>query len=402
MNDLNATPDPAHAMHPRASTPQLVHESETQRQHVRVRAPGVLELDAPQGRVRARLHDLSAGGLGFTAPELALRAGQRCRAHLHLALESVTLALPLNFEVRHFDAASGRGGARFEALDAATVASLRRIVGALLAGEMVGVGEVLHAVSRQNLTPPRAAPAPRAPASRARALARTGAMLVVGALALGYIGQRVYDAAFAANATAARVSGPRFQVEMPRDGVFHSLVPADGVVKKGSPVGSFQTSLSELIQSSALQARLSPAEIAALIGEDVKGTLTSPCDCRVLAQYAVDGQYLAKGRRVVDLAPLEFEPYVVARFDQDKAANLQPGTPVRVRIHGEALSRRAQVAQLRHDDDPDALGDSVVVVLKPEQPLPMALLSRPAQVSAGSPAWWNDAQPLATAQASAP
>ena len=44
----------------------LVHESEIQRQYVRARVPGVLEVTTAQGNAhRFRLHDLSGGGLAF-------------------------------------------------------------------------------------------------------------------------------------------------------------------------------------------------------------------------------------------------------------------------------------------------------------------------------------------------
>lgn len=369
----------------------LVHESETQRQHVRVRIPGELEIQSPQGAARRfRLHDLSAGGLSFEAPATHLRIGSTASGRLRLRIEGVEVAIPVRFEVRHTDPVEGRVGVRFEALGAAQTATLRRVIGAYLSGELLEAGDVIHTLARNNFTPPRKHTEPprrRGFLSRTRALAQTAAVLVIGAIALLYVGHRLHEKMFGSSSIAARVSGPSFQVEMPRDGVFHSLVPADGIVKKGSPLGSFETSMFGLVQSRALEANLSQAEIDALLGTDIKGTVTSPCDCRVVALHAADGQYVSKGRKLAKLTPVEFEPYVVARFGYREAGRLEPGTVVSVRINGEALPRSGRVTQLRHEGEPDSLSQDMVVVVEPETVLPMDLLSRPARVSAAAKSW---------------
>ncbi len=374
----------------RPDSPNLVHESETQRQHVRIRVPGTIEVQSQQGARRHRLHDLSAGGLSFEAPGSGLRAGNTLSARVHLNIEGVDVAVPVRFEVRHTDAEDGRVGARFEQLGAAQAATLRRVISAYLSGELLDAGEMMHTLARNNFTSTRRAPAqpPRRSAlSRARALVQTSLMLVLGVAALVYVGHRVHDRMFGTNSLAARVSGPMYHVEMPRDGVFHSLVPADGVVRKGSPLGTFETSMFGLVQSQALEANLSRSEIDALLGKDIKGTVTSPCDCRVVALRAADGQYVGKGRRLADLTPMEFEPYVIARFGYREAERLQSGSEVKMHINGEALPRMGEVTQLRHDGDLDSLGSDVVVVVQPESALPMDLVSRPARVSAVSESW---------------
>lgn len=375
---------------PTAHAHTLVHESETQRQHVRANVPGTLEIDTAQGTRRYRLLDLSGGGLALEAPKGAFQLGQRGEGSIQLQLESIGVGVPVRFDVRHVDLHTGRVGLRFEQLDATAIATLRRVVSGYLGGELIGAGELMHTLSRNNFVAPRGAPAkapPRGLMSRFRALAQTSLIVVLGVAALIYTVGRVSEKLFGANSTAARVSGPRFQVAMPRDGVFRSLVPEDGIVKKGSPIGTFETSMFGLVNRQALEAQLSPQEVNKLLGHDIKGTVTSPCDCRVIASYAADGQFVGKGQQLADLAPIEFEPYVVARFGYREAERLQPGAPVTLRINGEAMSRQAHIAQLRHDGDPDSLSQDVVVMIKPEQPLPMELMSRPVQVSAPNPTW---------------
>lgn len=395
-NSARGASQPTHANPPQANPNtghlgNLVHESEIQRQYVRAKVPGVLEVALQGGTQRFRLYDLSGGGVAFEAPDHAFRVGDQFAARIHLKLETISVAVPVRFDVRSVDPGNGRVGVRFEQLDATAIATLRRVVTSFLGGELVGAGELMHTLSRNNFGPVRtnkAAPvARRSFGSRFRALAQTAVVLLLGLVALVYTAQRVDEKLFGANSVAARVSGPRFEVAMPREGIFRSLIPADGIVKKGSPIGSFQTSMFGLVNQQALEAALTPAEIEKLLSREVQGTVTSPCDCRVIATYAADGQFVGKGQHIADLSPIEFEPYVVARFNYREAERLQPGTPVTLRINGDAMPRAGHVAQLRHDGDPDSLSQDVVVMVTPEENLPMDLMSRPVQVSATNRSW---------------
>ena len=46
----------------------------------------------------------------------------------------------------------------------------------------------------------------------------------------------------------------------------------------------------------------------------MKGTLTSPCDCRVVQQLVADGQYANKGQVIFTLAPRDSVASIEARF----------------------------------------------------------------------------------------
>jgi alginate biosynthesis protein Alg44 len=370
----------------RAQPPlNLVHESETQRQHVRVRLPGVVEIENGTARAQFRLHDLSAGGIGFDARNIAFKPGQKCAGRLNLKLDPIAVAIPVRFVVRHFDAGSGRVGASFTELDAAEIATIRRVVTGYLSGEVVGVGEVMHTLSRNNFTMPRHAAAGaerRSLFSSLRAAVVTVAMLVVGAIALVYSAQRLDQRLFNTTASAARVSGPQFQITMPRDGVFRSLVPDDRVVAKGAPIGSFETTMLDLVRSQALQADLTAADLEALLDRAVTGTITSPCDCRVEALLVTSEQYVGKGQPVAALTPIEYEPYVVARFKYPEANRLAVGSPVKLAIDGEVSERDGTVTEIRRGFGSDEIDSDLVVVVKSEEPIPARLISRAVEVSA--------------------
>lgn len=363
----------------------LVHESETQRQHVRVRIPGIVEIDGGNTRAQFRLHDLSAGGLGFEARNVVFKVGQKYAGRLNVTLDPVSLAIPVRFVVRHFDAASGRVGASFEELGSAEIASIRRVVSATICGELVGVGDVMHTLSRNNFTAPRGAPAEageRGVFKTMRAAVVTLAMLAAGALAVIYSAQRLDQRLFNTTAVAARVSGPQFQVTMPRDGVFRSLVPDDRFVAKGAPIGSFETTMLDLVRSQALQADLKPADLEALLDRAVSGTITSPCDCRVEALFVTSEQYVGKGQPVAALTPVKYDPYVVARFRYPEANRLAVGSPVRLSIDGEVTEREGRVTEIRRGFGSDEIDSDLVVVVQAAQPIPANLVSRAVEVSA--------------------
>lgn len=365
----------------------LVHESETQRQHVRVKVPGTLEIEAGTSRAQFQLVDLSAGGIGFEARNVRFRPGQRFSGRVHITIEPIAVAIPVRCSIRHHDAESGRTGAAFEELAPPEIATIRRVVTAYLSGELIGVGDVMHTLSRNNFTAPRgtnAAKQKRGFLESMRAGLVTMLVVCAGATALVYTVKKLNDKLFGTTSTIARVSGPSYEIAMPRDGVFRSLVPPDGVVKKGAPIGTFETSMLDLIRGQALQSGLTAKDLGSMLDRTIKGTITSPCDCRVQAMYAVDEQYVGKGQQLAELEPLEFTPYVVARFTYPQADRLAIGTPVELDISGDLQKRRGRVTQLRRGGGDEVLKDELVVIVEPEQPLSMALVSRPVKVSAVS------------------
>lgn len=363
----------------------LVHESETQRQHVRVRVPGVLEIEAGNNRAQFRLLDLSAGGIGFEARNARLRPGQQFSGRIHITIEPIAVAIPVRCSIRHHDPETGRTGASFEQLAPPEIATIRRVVTAYLSGELIGVGDVMHTLARNNFTTPRGGGGGtqrRGFFGSLRAAFITVLMLSAGAVALVYTAQRINEKVFATTSKAGRVSGPSFEVAMPRDGVFHSLVPADGVVKKGAPLGSFETSMFDLVRGQAMDAGMNPAQLDSLLDRTIKGTITSPCDCRVQALYTADEQYVGKGQPLATLEPLEYEPFVVARFAYPQADRLALGTPVELDIAGDLQTRKGRVTQIRRGSGTEVLDDDLVVIVEPEAPISMGLVSRPVKVSA--------------------
>jgi mannuronan synthase len=382
-----------------APTP-VVHESSSQRQHPRVRLPGVVEITSARGGARFKLYDVSAGGFCLETGGQAFRPGESHRGNLIVNVDGVAITLAVAFQVR--SVANGRAGCCFQELGAQEISVLRHLIHSHLSGDVVSVGEVLHTLGRDNFTRARPAAPPRPPArtgSRMRALLTTALFLGAAVVAFGYTARQVNRVLFASTATAAKVAGPVYSVVMPREGTFWSLVPDDGVVKRGAPIASFEAPVLDLVRSQALGANLTPEQLQKLIKVTVKGTITSPCDCRVQTQFVANGQYVAKEQPLFELMPRDFEPYLVARFRNDQLGDLATGDRVSFRVSGESRQRVGTITQVRAHGRGDTVDTDVMVMVEPEEPLPAELLSRPAEVIAGGFPLLPDVVPGLTATA---
>jgi mannuronan synthase len=382
----------------------VVHEAEAQRQHPRVRIPATVHVGTAGHERIYRVLDVSLGGFGFDAQEDDYRFGTAHRGTLNFAIEPIGLTLQTTFHVRNVDRAGRRVGCEFQDLGLRKTALLRHLIGAHLAGELVSVGDVLSTLSRDNYTKPRNTQelAKSRASSRARAISMTGVMFAVGVVAFLYAATKLYGVLFVTHASAAKVAAPSFAITMPRDGTYFSLIPPDGKVKKGQPLGTFQAAMLDVVQNDPGVLHLTPQQISDLMGETLKGTLSSPCDCSVHGQYALDSQFVNRNQPLMELLPDDAKPYVLARFHFDAIKDLAVGRGVTFRISGDAADHYGKVRQLRMLPGPASTTDlgaatdlrglntpgpvsDVVAEIEPAEPLDHALIERPVDVSVGDP-----------------
>lgn len=379
---------------------QVVHEAEAQRQYPRVRIPGrVLIREGKQDRV-CTLHDISAGGLSFES-DTKHRVGEVLDARLELTVQPVTFSLRVKCEVRNVE--GKRVGCQFLHLGPGEISALRRVIQGTLAGELVATGDVIHALSRDNFVKSRGVKDSlglSGPA-RARALLMTALMFSLGLIAFAYALDKLYEMAFVTRSTAAKIAAPTFLISMPRDGTFFSLVPENNVVKKGQPIASFQAAMLDVIQGDVGNLKLSAAELSQLMGETLKGTLSSPCDCVVQQRNALDGQYVNRGQPLFELVTQNATPYVLGRFHFDDMDKLAVGRGVSFHIYGQDRQRYGRIRDVKllppqtQITDPGAndvrgLNSSsaisdVIATIEPTEPLERQWIDRPVDVTLSKP-----------------
>ncbi|AYC31885.1 alginate biosynthesis protein Alg44 [Pseudomonas cavernae] len=362
----------------------IVHESETQRQHARVKIPAKLRFVGKNREVAEQtLLDISAGGFGYGASKIPVQVGDYHKGRLLFTIDNLSLSMDVEFQVRSVDFDSGRVGCQFHNLQKSDIATLRQLITAHLSGELVSVGELLSTLQRDNFTKPRKdkAAGGMGVIGRLRAVTVSFGVLLVGIGACAFIGKSLYSLYFVSHAQSALVSVPGQQVTMPREGTVQSLIGADGLVAKGAPIGTFSASMLEMLKGHLDDSDLKPAKIEELFGKQMKGTLTSPCDCTLVRQLVADGQYASKGEAIFQLAPRGSQASIEARFPYAKFNEIRPGTRVSFEVAGEDQVRSGKIVSSNLTNSTD-LSTDIRVQIQPDQPLDNALAGRPVEVSA--------------------
>ena len=361
----------------------VVHESEAQRQHARVRIPAKLRfLDNERQAHEVKVEDLSAGGLSFHSKQ-PLAVGEVLRGRLQFVVDNLGLSMDIEFQVRSYNAASGRTGAQFQNLEPRDIATLRHIITSHLSGELISIGDVLSTLQRDNFTKARKQKDGGSGLSafgRLKAVTVTLGVFVVGVAAFGFVAKSLYGMYFISHAEAGVVAVPTTTITMPRDGTVSSLVESGGQVIKGAPLASFSTSMLDMLKGHLDDSQLEPAKVEELFGKQLSGTLTSPCDCVVAQQLVDDGQYAAKGQPIFQLIPRTTNPMVEARFSYRQFDEVKPGTRVNFQVAGEDEVRTGQIVSSTSLNSED-LSSDIRVQIKPDTGMPAELAGRPASVN---------------------
>ncbi|MFJ4192904.1 PilZ domain-containing protein [Pseudomonas sp. NPDC089534] len=362
----------------------VVHESEAQRQHARVKIPAKLRFFGPDRTpVEARVIDLSAGGLAFNAGQLPLKVGDVHKARLQFVIDNLGLAMDVEMQIRSHDRQTGRTGCQFQNLEPRDIATLRHLITSHLAGDIVSIGEVLATLQRDNFTKARKnkdGGHGMTSFGRLKAVTFSLGVFVAGLAAFGFIAKSVYGMYFVSHAQAGLVSVPAMNITMPRDGTVQSLVKSDGVAAKGAPLATFSTSMLDVLKGHLDEDQLQPAKVEELFGKQMTGTLTSPCDCTVARQLVADGQYASKGDVIFELVPRNTQATVDARFSYRQFGDVRPGTPVSFRIAGDDQLRTGKIvrsASLKSED----LSSDIRVQIQPDEPLDSTFAGRPVEVN---------------------
>ncbi len=360
----------------------VVHESEAQRQHARVKIPAKLRYLGPNRETtEARIDDLSAGGFAFHAKQ-PLKQGEVYKGRLMFVIDNLGLAMDVEFQVRSVEG-DGRVGCQFQNLEQQDIATLRHLITSHLSGELVNMGDVLGTLQRDNFTKARKrkdGTGGMSALGRLRAVTFSLGIFIVGLAAFGFVLKSVYGLYFVSHAEAGLVSVPGMNVTMPRDGTVQSLLGANGDAPKGAPIASFSTSMLDVLKGHLDEDQLSPEKVTELFGKQMTGTLTSPCDCVVAQQLVSDGQYASKGDVIFQLVPRNSQASIEARFSYRQFGQVRPGTRVNFQVAGEDQIRQGEIISSTSLSSAD-LSSDLRVQIKPDEPLSSSLAGRPVEVN---------------------
>ena len=362
----------------------VVHESEAQRQHARVKIPAKLRLlNGQPNAPLVRVEDLSAGGLSFVAPaNLRPSVGEVIKGRLQFLIDNLGLAMDVALQVRTIDSSTGRVGCQFQNLDTQDISTLRHLITSHLSGDLISMGEVLATLQRDNFTKARKSKDGGSGLSafgRLRAVTFSVGIFAVGLIAFGFVAKSVYGMYFVSHSTSGLVSVPSLDVTMPREGTVTSLVAPNGNVAKGSPLATFNTSMLDMLKGNLDPDEMQPAKIEELFGRQLAGTMTSPCDCVVAKQLVADGQYASKGQVIFQMVPRNVAANVDARFTYRQFADVQPGARVTFQVAGEDGDHSGKIVSATALSPAD-LSSDIRVQIQPDEAINSNLAGRPVEV----------------------
>ena len=302
--------------------PQIVHEAEIHRQHVRLRIPIVIEIDGTRNGV----DDWSMGGFGVAGPITSRQPGERVPARLIFPFEDFELTLRLDVQMVYILPDLPRFGGRFVALSQGQLSLFRFIVDAYLSGELVSGGDILAVVGRDQMGEARVQKlfdALNQEEGWGRRVRRFIGIALFGLAGLGLtalIVAGVYQRYLVVTTDQAVIEAPVYRLAASAAGTVEA--GASGLLRPGDPA-----------------ARLRGAN-----GGTVP--LPSPCEC-VLDEWLVPpGQAARAGDVVATLVAADQPLTVRAQVPLDAARRLRIGQIAEITVPGKPEPYRGQIERI--------------------------------------------------------
>lgn len=321
-------------MNTAAIAPQFVHESEAQRQYARVRIPARLFVNLDGRTYKFPVSDLSAGGFSVNTGLESFRQGRVYNGRLIFKVDGFDFAIEVSFVPRNFDPNNDRCGCEFQNLGASEVSALRYLITAFLSGEVVSAGDVLNTLSRENFTKARKSKGSQDLGFFGKLRAMVGSLIVmlIGLFAISFVASELWDIYFVTKAESAMVASEQIPLRIPKDAKVTTLVSQGQEVKAGEAIATFDAPMLSYVNDLVGEGSYSVGQIEELLDQRVRGTLTSPCDCKVLNLRPAENQYMSKGEQLAVMAPTDATAHVVANFLFEEGEKLEEGQQVTLRL----------------------------------------------------------------------
>ncbi len=334
------------------NTQNLVHESETQRQFVRLPIPAQAKISGEKYEVR----DLSSGGFGVEGVKTKIDEKSIVKVMLTLPFTAFSLEVSIEAEVLYCDIEQGIMGCQFVNIGPDQISLLNHVIKSYMAGEIVKSGALLNAAARENFvnTRKRATTDEIPVLDVKKQIPRLFLFGLLGLMALTFIVGNIYDSLFVLKSNNAVVEGAEIQVRTAEQGVFISKIAPD------------------------MREVENRQELGSVNGNDIK----SPCDCIVTEIHRQDGELVIPGDTLVSLVPKESSPWIVSTIKPSEASRLSLDNPVKIGIAGTKIEIPGKVASIKTDGAySEYYGPRMVQVrIVPDQKLPIDLVGRPAKV----------------------
>ncbi|MGQ0528100.1 MAG: PilZ domain-containing protein [Alphaproteobacteria bacterium] len=349
---------------------QLVHESETQRQYVRVD----IAARARVGNEEYPVNNISAGGIGIHDKEHFYRTGNTFEFFLIVPFQSFALDVPLKVEVEHYNKDTGLIGCRFIDMTKEKISIITHVLRGYIAGDLVTAGEIMNVVSRDNFSKARPAVNDDEDLSmRIRRFALLGGIGLLGLAALYIFSSNFYRSTFTVQSVRGVVESEMQDIKSPEAGIFQStLKKGAATVEAGQEIGRIVPPL--------------------LNGGDTQNIVQvkSPCACSIVARVAGGERYVEAGEHIVTLVPLEAKPWISVVVELRQAQKISIGDSAEIKIAGSDIELTGTVARYETNIEDLKAGSSetgavqagvTTIIITPDQTLPLDLRGRPVTVT---------------------
>ena len=368
----------------------IVHESEAQRRHSRVKLPSSLVITDQEGKkLQLPILNLSATGFAFSSKDLQLTVGDFEEGSLVFKFNSLEIGLDVKFQVVGVHGEKDtRYGCEFHELGREEIATLRTIITKFLSGEITNINDILSTLSRDNFSKAREDAISKAltGSEKLRALLFTTAFVMLSLLAFTYVLFSIHQHFFVVQSTTAVVSVEKNGLSSPKNGQIEVLTNTGDSVTKGQPLAIISTPLLTDVFTVAGAANMEVSELDKLLERTIRSTVTSPCDCSVLSISAKTEQFVSQGQHLLSLSGANSKSQILARFKNADLSKLTIGTKVLIDLIDGNAAIKGEITALTVPEDirlEEHKVHAVLVTIEPEIALPISFANQPAIVKVG-------------------
>lgn len=362
----------------------IVHESEAQRRHARVKLPSKLLINSDEGvQYLLNIIDISASGFAIDIGSNELTLGRLYHGELLVKINSIELRIPIEFTVTYFSDNANRAGCEFSALDQEKASLLRIIISKFLAGDLVTSSDVLTTLSRDNYVKERKSSNSTELSGfrKFKALVLTGFIGCLGLAALAFVGLNLYQHYFVVKSVTAMVDIDKEKVLSPTNGYFELLANLESPIERGVPMAVITSSVYE-VMSSINKENYTQDQLNEILPPELNSVIKSPCDCRIIGSIKNDREFAKQGDLLFQIAELNARPYVTAYFNFKDADAITKNTRVHLLIPGSTERFTGRIEHVAVADGTNHV-NSIVATILPDQSLDFDSIKLPVNVSVG-------------------
>lgn len=332
----------------------MLHESEVQRQHVRIELPATVKI----GQQNFYLQNLSAGGF-------AIKTNKKISAdctEIKILFPFDTFAFHLKVKATpvYQNMQKGFAGYQFIDLTQRQISLISHVIKSYLTGLLTTEQDIIAAVNRDNRLPNRGNENDSDYLNgKLRRSLPLIAVLLSGLFGLFIVLGNVYESKAIVKSYLGKVEGNDFTARATESGTFNSLLTLDtGEVTKGQPIG--------VIKTAAAAPGFNPATINS--NRDTNTfVIYSPCDCLITNRFPNEGEFVAAGDPVYKLQPIDDDLWITASLNPEDIHRLHLQDSATVRIAGESRVFQGTVTRFL---PPDFHDGKAKVKIRTEDPIP--------------------------------